>query len=119
MKILIVVDSINIEDSSGSKANVALIKNLTVAGFEVLVYHYTLKNIQLAGITTYAVPEIKYSPLYFLSRTQRVFSRKFKINLAPFLEKLFGFSFTFFNDANGMFKALKKCAFDPDLILTL
>ena len=36
-KILIVVDSINIEDSSGSKANVALIQNLAISGFEGLV----------------------------------------------------------------------------------
>lgn len=95
MKILVVVDSINIEDSSGSKANVALIHNLAEAGFEVLVYHYTLKNIKLVGVTCFSIPEIKYSPMYFLSRTQRVLSRNFNINLAPFLEKLFGFSFTF------------------------
>lgn len=119
MKILVVVDSINIEDSSGSKANVALIKNLVDSGFEVLVYHYTLKNIELKGISTVAIPEIKYSPLYFLSRLQRVLSRNFTINLASFLEKIFGFSFTFFNDSNSIVKALKKCSFNPDLVLTL
>lgn len=119
MKILVVVDSINIEDSSGSKANVALIHNLAEAGFEVLVYHYTLKNIKLVGVTCFSIPEIKYSPMYFLSRTQRVLSRNFNVNLAPFLEKLFGFSFTFFNDTNGILEALKKCTFEPDLILTL
>ena len=119
MKILIVVDSINIEDSSGSKANVALIHNLVEAGFEVLVYHYTLKNIQLEGINCFAIPEIKYSPLYFLSRLQRALSRRFNLNFAPFLEKFFGFSFTFFNDTNSIAKALKKCDFNPDLVLTL
>ena len=119
MKILVVVDSINIEDSSGSKANVALIHNLVEAGFEVLVYHYTLKNIQLDGVNCFAIPEIKYSPLYFLSRLQRVTSRKWNINVAPYLEKKFGFSFTFFNDANSIAKALKESAFQPDLVLTL
>lgn len=119
MKILVVVDSINIEDSSGSKANVALIHNLAEAGFEVLVYHYTLKKISLVGVTCFAIPEIKYSPLYFLSRMQRVFSRSFKVNLAPFLEQIFGFSFTFFNDTNSIIKALKKNKFQPDLVLTL
>lgn len=119
MKILVVVDSINIEDSSGSKANVALINNLVEAGFDVLIYHYTLKNIQLEGVTCFAIPEIKYSPLYFLSRMQRVLSRKFNINVAAFLDKLFGFSFTFFNDSNSIVKALKKQTFEPDLILTL
>ena len=119
MKILVVVDSINIEDSSGSKANVALINNLVKAGFEVLVYHYTLRDIQLQGISCYAIPEIKYSPLYFLSRTQRVLARNFEINLAPFFEKRFGFSFTFFNDTNSILKVLKKLTFNPDLVLTL
>jgi hypothetical protein len=118
-KILIVVDSINIEDSSGSKANVALINNLNKAGFEVLVYHYTLKNIELKNINTVAIPEIKMSTMYFLSRSQRIISRNFKINMAPFLERLFGFSFTFFNDTSGIIRALKKCEFEPDLILTL
>lgn len=119
MKILVVVDSINIEDSSGSKANVALIHNLAAAGFEVLVYHYTLKNIQLNRAHCFAIPELKYTPLYFLSRIQRVLSRSFNLNAAPFLEQLFGFSFTFFNDTNSIVKALKKIDFEPDLLLTL
>jgi hypothetical protein len=119
MKILIVVDSINIEDSSGSKANVALIANLVAAGFDVLVYHYTLRNIELAGVKCYAIPEIKYSPFYFLSRIQRVLSRNFNVNLAPFLEQLFGFSFTFYNDTRSITAALKRQKFQPDLVLTL
>jgi hypothetical protein len=119
MKILVVVDSINIEDSSGSKANVALINNLVEAGFEVLVYHYSLSNIQLQRASCHDIPEIKYSPLYFLSRIQRILARNFEINLAPFLERLFGFSFTFFNDTNSILKALKKLSFAPDLVLTL
>jgi hypothetical protein len=119
MKILVVVDSINIEDSSGSKANVALIYNLVEAGFEVLVYHYALKNIQLQGVNCFAIPEIKYSPLFFLSRVQRVLQRTFNLHLHHFLEGIFGFSFTFFNDANSIAKALKKSVFQPDLVLTL
>jgi hypothetical protein len=119
MKILVVVDSINIEDSSGSKANVALINNLVEAGFEVLVYHYTLRDTQLQGVSCYAIPEIKHSPLYFLSRMQRVIQRNSTLNLAPFLERLFGFSFTFFNDTHSILKALKKLSFNPDLVLTL
>jgi len=119
MKILVVVDSINIEDSSGSKANVALIYNLEEAGFDVLVYHYTRKDIQLKNIKTFNIPEIKSSGFYFLSRLQRVISRNLKVNFAPFFEKRFGFSFTFFNDTNSIAKALKKESFQPDLILTL
>jgi hypothetical protein len=41
--------------SSGSKANVILITNLNQAGFEVVVYHYTLKNITLKNINTVAI----------------------------------------------------------------
>ena len=119
MKILVVVDSINIEDSSGSKANVALIHNLAEAGFEVLVYHYTLKNIELQGIECYAIPEIKHSPFYFLSRLQRLLARNLNWNLVPFFENKLGFSFTFFNDTNSILKALKKLTFKPDLVLTL
>jgi hypothetical protein len=119
MKILVVVDSINMEDSSGSKANVALINNLVEASFEVLVYHHTLREIQLQGAFCYAIPEIKHSPLYFLSRIQRVIQRHSTINFAPFLERVFGFSFTFFNDTNSILKALKKITFNPDLVLTL
>lgn len=118
-KILVVVDSINIEDSSGSKANVAIINNLHKEGFEVLVCHYTLKDIQLENINTYAIPEIKTSGAYLLSRLQRVINRNLKVNLAPFLEGIFGFSFTFFNDAKSIQKAIEKIAFHPDLILTL
>ncbi|MBF4492874.1 glycosyltransferase [Flavobacterium sp. MR2016-29] len=118
-KILVVVDSINIEDSSGSKANVALINNLDEAGFEVLVYHYTRKDIQLKNIKTFSVPEIKSSFNYFLSRFFRVVNRNFKINFTPFFEKRFGFSFTFFNDVQSIIKALKKQSFEPDLVLTL
>lgn len=118
-KILVVVDSIDIEDSSGSKANVALINNLNRAGFEVLVYHYTLKNIELKNVKTYAIPERKINVLYFLSRLQRIMSRNLKINMAPFFEAKFGFSFTFFNDTGSIVKSLKNISFQPDLVLTL
>lgn len=107
------------EDSSGSKANVAIINNLVASGFDVIVYHYTLKNIQLKGPTCYAIPEIKYSPFYFLSRMQRLLARNFNIDISSFLQGIFGFSFTFFNDCNSILKALKKLDSQPDLVLTL
>lgn len=119
MKILVVVDSVNIEDSSGSKANVALIHNLAEAGYDVLVYHYTLVNIQLSGVRCVAISEIKYSPLYFLSRMQRILQRNLNFNFAQLLQKFFGFSFTFFNDTRSIAKALEKSDFAPDLVLTL
>jgi len=119
MKIVVVVDSINVNDSSGSKANVALINNLALIGFDVYVYHYSHKNIHLNGVSCKQINEIKYSPLYFLSRFQRVLGRNFNINIAAFLEGIFGFSFTFFNDVNSIKQALLKMDFKPDLVLTL
>ncbi|MDT0648861.1 UDP-glycosyltransferase [Autumnicola edwardsiae] len=119
-KILIVAESINVEDSSGSKANVALILNLKDAGFEVLVYHYTRKEIQLPGIRCVAIKEKKFNPLFLLSRLQRKLQHKLKVNLAKYLEPVFGFSFTFFNDVKSIASALRKeKTFEPDIVLTL
>lgn len=118
-KILIVVDSIDINDSSGSKANVALIKNLKQSGFEVKVYHYTQKEIYLQDIECFSITEKKWNGVYLLSRFQRVFTRLTKINLNFILERMFGFSFTFYNDTKSIIKALERITFEPDLLITL
>ncbi|HCE54164.1 MAG TPA: UDP-glycosyltransferase [Lutibacter sp.] len=119
-KILVVVDSIDVDDSSGSKANVALILNLREAGFEVMVYHYTQKEIHLLDIKCFLIPENKGPGMYLLSRLERLFTRWTGINLNPLMEGFFGFSFTFFNDTASIVKALKKKSdFEPDLVLTL
>ena len=119
-KILVVAESIDVEDSSGSKANVALILNLKDAGFEVLVYHYTRKEIQLLGVECVAIKERRSNLLFLLSRIQRKLQHGLKINLAKNLEPLFGFSFTFFNDVRSISAALRKEKnFKPDIVLTL
>jgi len=119
-KILVVVESIDVEDSSGSKANVALIQNLHKSGFEVLVYHYTRKEIQLPGITCMAIKEKRRSGLFFLSRLERYIRTFLKLSLSKPLEKVFGFSFTLFNDRNSIVTALQEIdGFKPDLVLTL
>lgn len=107
-KILVVVDSIDSNHSSGSKANLAFIQNLALAGFGVKVLHYSNKEIPLSGIETQLISTQKLSITYFLSRFQRVFTRITKININPTVEKWFGFSFTFFNDVKSMHLALKK-----------
>ena len=119
-RILVIVESIDVEDSSGSKANVALIQNLFESGFELLVLHYTRKEIHLPGIRCIAIKEKKFTPNYFLSRVQRKIQHGFEVNLAKYLEPVFGFSFTFFNDVESIksgFEENRK--FDPDLVLTL
>lgn len=119
-KILVVVESIDVDDSSGSKANVALIKNLNKAGFEVQVYHYTRKDIQLAGISCHSIKENRRSLLFFLSRMERYLRYWFNLKLYKPIEQIFGFSFTLFNDRNSIVVALKNVKrFEPDLVLTL
>lgn len=120
MRILVIVDSININDSSGSKANVALIRNLSKAGYEVTVLHYTHMSIELEGVTSLVVPESKWNLLYLLSRTERVYTRLTKISLNWRLENWFGFSFTYLNDSNSIAKTLNKYSpNDFELVLTL
>lgn len=119
-KILIVAESIDLDDSSGSKANVALIKNLYKAGFEIQVYHYTRKNIQLPGISCHSIKENRRSLLFLLSRTERYLRYWFNLKLYKPIEQIFGFSFTLFNDRNSILSALKEIKnSEPDLVLTL
>lgn len=119
-RLLIVVESIDVDDSSGSKANVALINNLKQAGYELRVYHYTLRNLQLPDIRCIAVKENRKSALFFLSRTERYLRDYLKLQLHKPLQNKFGFSFTVFNDRNSIIRALRKdLNFDPDLIITL
>lgn len=120
MKILVVVESIDVNDSSGSKANVAFIKSLSLCGFNLQVCHYTRKEIQIDSLPCYSIPEKKFSLLYVLSRSERLFTRWTKINLNPYLESWFGFSFTFFNDTKSIASFVRKQKeFQPDLVLTL
>lgn len=119
-RILIVAESINAEDSSGSKANVTLIKNLRRAGFEILVYHYTRKDIHLDEIPCISIKEKRASFLFILSRIQRKLQHKLKINLAKYLEPFFGFSFTFLNDSKSIVAGLKgEKDYEFDLVITL
>lgn len=119
-KFLIVVESIDVDDSSGSKANVALIKNLKKAGFQLQVYHYTRKNIQLENIPCLAIKENRRSLLFILSRLERQIRYKLKVHLNKPLEKIFGFSFTLFNDRNSIDSSLKEIQIkEYDLVLTL
>ena len=107
-KILIVIESLDVNDSSGIKGRVALINNLYSAGYNLKVYHYTKKQIKLTDIDCVHIKENRFSIFYFLSRLQRVLTRITKININPKVEALLGFSFTFFNDVKSMEKALRK-----------
>lgn len=119
-KILIVVESINVDESSGAKGRVALINNLHKAGYELLVYHYTKKNIHLEGIKCISIPENRKSLLFFLSRLERQLRNKLNVDIHKQLEKTFGFSFTHYNDRNSIIHSLQAIEnFEPSLVLTL
>ena len=119
-KILVVAESINVEDSSGSKANVALIENLHKAGFDLMVYHYTREEIQLDGIPCFAIPENRRSVYFYLSRLERKLRKNLNVRIHKPLENLFGFSFTLFNDRDSIANSIKQLeSFTPDYVLTL
>lgn len=119
-RILIVVESIDVEDSSGSKANVALIKNLSKIGYDLKVYHYTRKEVSIEKIPCIAIKENRKAFLFVLSRLERHIRYKLKIQLNKPLEKIFGFSFTLLNDRNSITKALTETSdWNPHLVLTL
>ena len=119
-KIVVLIESIDISDSSCTKCNVALIQNLHKIGYNVSVYHYTRKEMQLEGIPCFSIKEKKITVNYILSRIQRVVQRNFNINVNPFFERIFGFSFTFFNDVNSIKLQIKQIKNEkPDLIITL
>jgi len=120
MKVLIVAESIDINDSSGSKANVALINNLQRAGFDLKVFHYTRKNIFLKDIDCIEIKEKRRSLFFILSRLERYLRYYTKLQLNKPLENLFGFSFTLFNDRASIVKCLRdQHPYKPDLVITL
>ena len=119
-KILVVLESINVNDSSATKGRVALIQNLKNSGYDIKVYHYTRKDIDLKGIDCVSIPEQKFTLMYVFSKLQVLLWRVFKININPFFEKRLGFSFSYFNDVYSIKKALhKETDFNPDWVLTL
>ncbi|WP_298119911.1 UDP-glycosyltransferase [Flavobacterium sp.] len=120
MKILVISESIDIEDSSASKVNMALINNLIKAGFEVKVYHYSYKEIAVPSAESILIKENKFSIWYLLSRIQRTIQRVFKINFNSKIENFLGFSFAHTSDSLSIANAIKKdSSFNPDFILTL
>lgn len=117
--ILVVVDSINQEDSSGSKCNVALIINLVKAGYRVKVYHHSRKTILIEGAECVKINVDKLNWVYVFGGFLRFLTKKFNIVTTPFIERKIGFSPAFLSDVHDFTKALKKDAFNPDLVITL
>lgn len=119
LKILIITESIDVNDSSATKGRNALIRNLKESGVELKVYHYTRKDITLEGIDCEAIKERKLTLLYLLSKIQLLCKRWFNLNTNKFVEERFGFSLAFFNDVVSIKRAVSKSRFNPDWVLTL
>lgn len=118
--ISIVVDSIDRNEGSGAKANIALIESLASAGYNVTVYHYTRKETQLPSATCISIPETQWSLIYILSRMQRLLARSTGININLFIENMFGFSLTYFSDVKSIRKKLQQIPVAGiDLLITL
>jgi len=111
IKILVIVESLDINDSSATKGRIALINNLLELGYSLKILHYTrraidFKTINIPSGSCTPIKERKLNVLYFLSRTERIFTRVTKLSLNRYLENWFGFSFTHFNDVNSIKKAV-------------
>lgn len=120
MKILVISESINVEDSSASKVNVAFINNLKKAQHQLKVLHFSHKEITLPEIDCILIKERRFGILFILSRLVSTFQRITKVYINRDLEKLFGFSFTHTNDTIVIAKAIRKnIDFNPDLVITL
>jgi len=104
--ILVVIESIDVDDSSGTKGRVALMQSLAKIGYAITAVHFTQKDIKIPGIECLAVNERKDNVLYLLSRLHRVLFRWFKIDIGKYIDQKIGFSFGFFNDARSIKKAI-------------
>jgi hypothetical protein len=119
-KILVVIESLDVNDSSGTKGRVALLNSFIKAGYKITVLHYTQKEVQIDGMECISVKEKKGNFLFLLSRVQRLLYRWFKVDIGPWVDSRFGFSFGFFNDVKSLKKAVTN--YNPedfDMIWTL
>lgn len=107
-KILVVVESLDVNDSSATKGRVAFIESFKKIDFKVTVVHYTQKDIELSGVNCVLAKENTFNIYYYLSRLQRLLFRWFKINVSKYVDSILGFSFGFFNDVNSISKVLNN-----------
>jgi hypothetical protein len=120
MKILVVAENININHSSGAKANVAMIDNLVSAGYIVDCVHYSGKKVQIKNVNSILVTGSKVSMLFVLSRLISKIQLIFNININKYIESIFGFSITHYFDVKVLKKYLEKINIaDYNIIITL
>lgn len=108
MKILVICESLDPNTSSGAKGRVALIKSFVKSFDSVTVVHYSHKQIVIEGANCFLAKESKTSFFYLLSRMQRKLYSWFGIDVVGVVDRIFGFSFGFFNDVKSISRSLKK-----------
>jgi hypothetical protein len=120
-KILVIVDNLNENSSSGAKANLALIHNLICPHFDIQVAHYTRKVLSPINCEVEPIHEQRWSIIFLLSKFQLFINRYLKINLNKYVESILGFSLTHIHDVRSIEAFLRKNIekISPDLILTL
>lgn len=119
-RILVVVESLDVESSSGAKANNALIRNLRECGYDLYIFHYSGKEVQFSGVEVQLIRENRQSFMFFLSRFEQTLRRNFGWPSHRLWEKIFGFSSKLYSDQTSIANRIKDI--DPksfDLLLTL
>ncbi|MGM0635477.1 MAG: hypothetical protein ACQESK_05390 [Bacteroidota bacterium] len=105
--ILLLIESINPNDSSGVKGRLALINNLIKIGHEVKVLHLDQNYTETPNFNAEVIARSKSSKYYWLSKLN-TFLKKFGIKLNQRVEAKLGFSFSHFEDVNRFKKALQQ-----------
>ena len=106
-KILILIESINPDDSSGVKGRLALINNLMKIGHHIKVIHLDESYTNDESFETKVVRRFPTSTYFWLSKLN-TFAKKFGIKLNKWVEPQFGFSFSHYEDVARFKEALTR-----------
>lgn len=120
-RLLVITDTIDENNGSGAKANLALIHNLAACGYIVTVIHFTGREITREGVTCKEVPIRKWNVLYVMFIFTKLINRHLGWNPNTVIENIFGFSAEFYNTSRSIRKYISK-QYQPtdfDLVLTL
>jgi hypothetical protein len=116
--ILILIESIDPNDSSGTKGRLALINNLIKIGHQVKVLHLDESYNEKPNFDAKVIGRFKSSKYYWLSKLNTFF-KKVGIQLNKRVEPKLGFSFSHFEDTERFKIALGKENLQAyDIVLT-
>ena len=117
--ILILIESMNPNDSSGIKGRLALINNLIKIGYQVKVIHLDENYTNDESFEAEVVGRFPTSIYFWLSKLN-TFAKSLNIKLNKWVEPQFGFSFSHYEDVDRFKKALVRETPDHyDIVFTL